>query len=368
MNILHVFRAPVGGLFRHVRDLVRGQAELGHKVGLICDSATGGIAAEKLLQSALPYCELGIHRIGMARLPGFGDAAATQSTYALAQDLRADVLHGHGAKGGLYARLAAVRGHASSFYTPHGGSLHYSWASPAGAAYLATEALLARLGTGVLFVCEFERAAFARKIGLAGKPHAVVHNGLWPEEFEPFPADADASDIVFMGDMRRIKGVDILLEALAIAVRQRQVTACLVGDGPDMPAFMTLAKSLGLSGQVSFPGRLSTQAALRRGRLLVMPSRAESFPYVVLEAAAAEKPIIASAVGGIPEILPEAMLSPPEQPRALARRIALALATADAAKADARALALSVAERFQAAHMARRITEFYEQSSDVAPR
>ena len=42
MKILHVFRTPVGGLFRHVRDLARGQAALGHEVGIICDSTTGG--------------------------------------------------------------------------------------------------------------------------------------------------------------------------------------------------------------------------------------------------------------------------------------------------------------------------------------
>jgi hypothetical protein len=49
MKIVHVFRAPIGGLFRHVRDLARGQSELGHDVGIICDSTTGGDYAEKLI-------------------------------------------------------------------------------------------------------------------------------------------------------------------------------------------------------------------------------------------------------------------------------------------------------------------------------
>ncbi len=50
MKILHVFRTPVGGLFRHVRDLARGQSELGHEVGIICDSTTGGRSPTDLLE------------------------------------------------------------------------------------------------------------------------------------------------------------------------------------------------------------------------------------------------------------------------------------------------------------------------------
>ena len=70
MKILHAFRTPVGGLFRHVRDLARGQSELGHEVGIICDSTTGGQVASGLLDSIAPHCSLGIARIGISRLPG----------------------------------------------------------------------------------------------------------------------------------------------------------------------------------------------------------------------------------------------------------------------------------------------------------
>ena len=52
LNILHVLRTPVGGLFRHVLDLARGQAERGHRIGIICDSATGGPEAYAALSAA----------------------------------------------------------------------------------------------------------------------------------------------------------------------------------------------------------------------------------------------------------------------------------------------------------------------------
>jgi glycosyltransferase involved in cell wall biosynthesis len=361
MKILHVFRTPVGGLFRHVRDLARGQADLGHQVGIVCDSTTGGNAASALLASLEPFCSLGIERIEISRLPGFGDFSAITATRRHAQKLGVDIVHGHGAKGGLYGRLAAWPLGIASVYTPHGGSLHYRWLAFPGFVFLATERLLARIGSGMIFVCTFEQQSFAKKIGGGSKPNTVVHNGLWPEEFSPIKPDKEAADVLYMGDMRHIKGVDVLLKALAAVQRKRAITACLVGDGPDFAAFKDLAESLGLGASVKFPGRLPTAQALKRGRLLVLPSRAESFPYAVLEAVAGRVPIIASDVGGIGEILQEKNLCPPGNPEALARHIEMALAIPAALAEDAKAQAESAKARFDAGVMSRNVTAFYQQ-------
>lgn len=361
MKILHVFRTPVGGLFRHVRDLARGQAEMGHEVGIICDSSTGGSVAVDLLKTAAPFCSLGIERIKISRLPGFGDVSAAATIKGHAKKFSVDIIHGHGAKGGLYGRLAARTLGIPSVYTPHGGSLHYRWLSFPGVVFLAAEWVLARIGSGMIFVCEFERQNFAKKIGLRSKPNAVVHNGLWPEEFVKVQSDKDGADVLFLGDMRRLKGVDVLLKALALVARKRAITACLVGDGPDLAEFKSLAQSLGLVDCVKFPGRLPATQALKRGRLLVIPSRAESFPYVVLEAAAGQVPIVASEIGGIPEVLPANDLCPPDNADALARHIEMALAIPETTAEDARALSQVIKISFSAAAMARKVTAFYQQ-------
>jgi glycosyltransferase involved in cell wall biosynthesis len=360
MKILHVFRTPVGGLFRHVRDLTRGQAALGHEIGIICDSSTGGQVASDLLESVAPYGSLGIERIELSRMPGLGDLSAVTATRRHAQKLGVDIIHGHGAKGGLYGRLAARSLGIPSVYTPHGGSLHYQWLALPGFAFLATEWALARIGTGMIFVCEFERQSYAKKIGLGSKPNTVVHNGLWPEEFSTVKPDKDAAAVLYMGDMRQIKGVDVLLKALALVRRKRAISACLVGDGPDTAEFKKLAERLGIETSVAFPGRLPTAQALKRGRLLVVPSRAESFPYVVLEAAAGRVPMIASDVGGIPEILPAKNLSPPDNPEALARHIEMALAIPSSIAEDAKALSDTARKSFDAGAMARNVTAFYQ--------
>ena len=359
MKILHVFRTPVGGLFRHVRDLVQGQAGLGHQVGILCDSSSGGTVAEHLFKSISPCCALGIERFAISRMPGLADISATRKTLTHARATGAEIIHGHGAKGGLYGRLAARTLGIPSVYTPHGGSLHYNWLAFPGFLFLASEWALARAGSGMIFVCEFERQSFADKIGLAGKPNAIVYNGLLPSEFSRIAPNADAADILFMGDMRFLKGVDVLLRAMALVKRKRPVTASLVGDGPDLAALERLVQELGLAGDVNFLGRLPTADALSRGRLLVMPSRAESFPYVVLEAAAGQVPIIASDVGGIPEVLDRAQLCPPGNADALARHIEMSLAIPEATARVASALSETVKNRFSAAGMTSGVTNFY---------
>ncbi|MDE2446683.1 MAG: glycosyltransferase, partial [Alphaproteobacteria bacterium] len=127
MRILHVFRSPVGGLFRHVRDLAMAQAASGHDVGLLCDSATGGIHAVEILAELDSVCTLGVTREAMSKLPGLGDISCSRRTAELAKLLNIDVIHGHGAKGGLYGRLGAKLASKRAVYTPHGGSLHYQW-------------------------------------------------------------------------------------------------------------------------------------------------------------------------------------------------------------------------------------------------
>ena len=327
LNIQIVFRTPVGGLFRHVRDLVRGLSEEGHRAGIICDSLTGGEDAAAALADIEKYCALGIVRLPVSRLPGFGDIYAARQIAKIAATKAPDIIHGHGAKGGLYARLAGRSLGIPSIYVPHGGSLHFQWSTPTGAIFLATEKLLRPLSSGLHFVCNFERDQFAAKIGLGRTPARVIHNGLWPEEFEAVVPARNATDIVYVGELRYLKGTDVLIKALAKARQRREVSATIVGDGPDRKAFEDLVRELDLHNAVTFTGALPAREAFSRGRLFVLPSRAESFPYVVLEAAAAQMPLIASSVGGIPEILPPECLVKPEDPAELAAAILSQLAT-----------------------------------------
>jgi len=215
MRIIHVFRGAIGGLFRHVCDQVLGQAQAGHQIGIFCDSLTGGETATSKFEMLAPHCALGIKRVPMNTLPGPADLSRTAQLATMARQTKADILHGHGAKGGLYARLAAARLGLASVYMPHGGSLHYEWKSPKGALFLSAEKALRVKRSGLIFVCEFERDAYTKKIGLGQCPSAVIYNGLGPDDFNPRELDQQSTDLFFVGEMRAIKGVDILLRAMA---------------------------------------------------------------------------------------------------------------------------------------------------------
>ena len=206
LNILHVFRAPVGGLFRHVLDLSREQIARGHRVGLIADRRTGGPRADEMLREIEPSLALGLTRIPMRRQPSPGDFSALAHVMGRIAASKADVVHGHGAKGGAYARLAYNRRSAIRAYTPHGGSLLFSHETLAGRIFLATEKLLQRWGDVYLFESQFSADTFARKVGAPKGLVRIVHNGVPPAEFEPVPVAPDATDLVFIGESRMAQG------------------------------------------------------------------------------------------------------------------------------------------------------------------
>ncbi len=355
LKILHVLRAPVGGLFRHVVDLASGQAARGHHVGLIVDASTGAEQAEQALSALSPLMSLGITSVPMSRQIGWSDLSAIAHVRQRAAAAAADVLHGHGAKGGAYARLAGCDA-AVRIYTPHGGSLHYDWSSPAGFVYLMLERLLIRRTDLFLFESAYGRHVFRAKLRASPRLSRVVHNGVAAAEFEPICARDDAADLVFVGELRFLKGVDLLIQAIALLVREgRRLSAVIVGAGPDRAAFEAQVHAQGLGEQVRFAGTMPARAAFPLGRLLVIPSRAESLPYIVLEAAAAGVPLITTKVGGIAEIFgPDtAALVGPGDATALARAIATALGDIMAQ----RELAARLRERVRAAFSAETMTD-----------
>jgi glycosyltransferase involved in cell wall biosynthesis len=367
LSILHVFRAPVGGLFRHVLDLTQEQIARGHRVGLIADSNTGGPRADEILRQLAPSLALGISRIPMRRHIGPGDAFALSQVMRRVAQTGADVVHGHGAKGGAYARLALNARRAVRAYTPHGGSLLFGHDRLAGKFYLATEKMLMLRGDLFLFESAYSADVFRRKIGTPRGLVRVVHNGVSRKEFEPIEPRADASDLVFMGEFRPVKGIDVLIDALAHLHRSgRVVTATLVGDGPERDPLRTQVKRLGLVDVVQFKPAMPARQAQTLGRIMVIPSRAESLPYVVLEAAAAGLPLITTNVGGIPEIYGTLTggLVAADDVDALARTIARTLDHPDVTAETARRLRERVATSFSVDSMVDGVLNAYEASLD----
>src|SRR4029077_5616344 len=105
------------------------------------------------------------------------------------------------------------------------------------------------------------------------------------------------------GEFRHIKGADLLIDAVArLRADGKKGTLTLAGDGEELQHLKAQVERLGLGEAVRFIGHVKARYGFSKGKLLVVPSRGDSMPYVVIEAAAAGIPMVAANVGGIPEI------------------------------------------------------------------
>ena len=148
--------------------------------------------------------------------------------------------------------------------------------------------------------------------------------------------ERDTRLVLFVGHLVPVKGLDVLLHAWAMLLRDRADLASarlvLVGEGAERDALLQLAEREGVAGRVSFLGpRPQAVVAdwIAAADLLCLPSHAEGSPNVVVEALASGIPVVASRVGGIPDLVQDGvngLLVPPNQPLALAAALADALA------------------------------------------
>jgi glycosyltransferase involved in cell wall biosynthesis len=345
LKIVHVVRSPIGGIFRHIVDLVDAQSKAGHDVGIICDSLTGGRFEDGVIASIAPRLALGAARFPMRRSVSLSDFVAVRRVLGHLRNITPDVLHCHGAKGGAYGRLIAAwlgrRRPIVSIYAPHGGSLHHDDGSLEGKFYFRIERMLERVTDALIHVSAYEAEVYREKIGIPRCRVAIIRNGLREDEFAPVTPRNDARDLLFLGMLRDLKGVDVFLEAIARleGTYGRKLTAHVVGQAEEPGRYESLARNLGIADRIAFSDPIPARDAFASARMIVVPSRAESMPYVVLEAIAAGMPIIATDVGGIPEIFGPAAgaLVPPGDVAALAGAIDMALA--DPRRTDAEAIA-----------------------------
>jgi glycosyltransferase involved in cell wall biosynthesis len=385
LRIVHLVRAPIGGIFRHIIDLADAQAAAGHDVGIVCNSLEGGAFEDGLIAAIAPRLTLGAARFPMRRQVSPSDLRAARGLMRHVGALAPDVVHGHGSKGGTYGRLIGTwlgrswlgrKRPVARIYSPHGGSLHYSEKTIEGRVYFAIERQLGRITDGIVHVSAYEAETYRRKVGIPRCEAVVIRNGLRPDEYVPVVPNEDARDLLFLGMIRNLKGIDVFLQAIA-RLREKGliVTAHVIGQTTEMESWEELARAVGIGEQVAFHLPKPTREAFAMTRALVVPSRAESMPYVVLEAIAAGLPIVATRVGGVPEIFgPRAdELVPPGDSAALADAIDRILANPAQAAHDAKVRREWLLPRFHIDVMQEQVEKLYRSVLDrtaarTAPR
>ncbi len=179
--------------------------------------------------------------------------------------------------------------------------------------YHALDKFILRFADHIVAVAGGQRDKL-RRLGIPGRKITVVHNAILPESFdaiEPidlkarfgFPPDSLIG--IAGGRFSTEKGQGYLVDAAAAVIqRNPQVRFVLFGDGPDFEAIRSRIAKLGLSEQIVCPGfEKNLAGCLKSADLLVNPSLSEGLPNIVLEAMAMYVPVVATAVGGVPELV-----------------------------------------------------------------
>jgi glycosyltransferase involved in cell wall biosynthesis len=308
MKILHILEATQGGTRRHVLDLLPALV----RQGFDCDLIYSPLRYPAFARDAVKLEKQGVccWAIPMAR--GFGGGRDAQAIGVLRAHLQAhtyDVVHCHSTKAGFLGRLAAPW-KTPVVYTPHCIAFDTSLPRLQRRAARLIEKLLAHRTAHFIAVARHE-ARVIRSVGLCSPQKlSVIYNGINLEEFDEiqnskFKIQNSQLTIGCFGRLTRQKNQAALLRALPVVRRVvPQAQLLLVGSGEDEANLRALADHWNIKEAVTFAGEIEeARPYYARCDIVAQPSRWEGCPYSILEAMAAKCPVVATSVGGVPEVL-----------------------------------------------------------------
>jgi glycosyltransferase involved in cell wall biosynthesis len=316
LSVLHVSQPVDAGVARCVADLARDQIGRGWRVGVVCpDGPLAGVVSDS-----------GAERLHWpaSRAPGASVPAETRRLARIVHGRRPDLVHLHSSKAGLAGRLA-LRGRPPTVFQPHAWSF-FALDGAARRVAVAWERFAARWTSAVVCVSEAEREVGVRA-GIRAN-WRVIPNGVDLDAFgvvsdeERLAArnelDLDPRPvIVCIGRLSRQKGQDVLLDAWPRLRREAGAQLVLVGGGPEEERLRRRAEDVRFAGPTA-----DVRRWLAAADLVVAPSRWEALSYVVLEAVASGRPVVATDVPGMRELLGEGgTIVPPEDSSALGAAI-----------------------------------------------
>lgn len=309
LRILYVItKANWGGAQRYVYDLAVAAKAAGHTVRVV--SGPEGVLTRKLAEAAIETISL----------PSLSRDVSLGSEWRVFTELRAqiqefepDIVHGNSSKaGGLAALAARTTGSAHSIFTAHGWA--FNEARPLWQRLLIWLAHYATVLLADRTICNSKATLHdARHMPLVRERLVVIHNGIGAIDFH---TRGDARErlaptlslpfwIGTIAELHPTKQISVLIRAFKdIAAKHLDTALVLIGDGQERERLERYVKRLDLEQRVVFCGHVDEAARyLPALDLFVLPSHTESLGYVVIEAGRAGVPVVASRVGGIPEII-----------------------------------------------------------------
>jgi glycosyltransferase involved in cell wall biosynthesis len=366
MRVVHVHRMRgIGGSERHLLTLLPALAGLGYDVRFIGlddpEWDAEPFYAELARGADAGSANAGIAPVSVTRLPSTRDLdpALVHSLRRELHRLDPDLVHTHLVHADVYGALSVLGSRAALVSTKHNDDRFRT------GPFRYAEQAISRRAARIIAITHALRSFTVDEVGLPAEKVDVVHYGL---DALPVPWRSDAglelpSEARILLCVARLvpqKGVDVAVSALR-HVRERHPATVLVvlGEGSERRR---------LEGKgVYLPGRVGDVAAwYRRAELVVHPVRWEGFGLALLEAMLASKPVVASAVSSVPEIVVDGvtgLLVPPDDPAALANALIRLLDDRESAALLGRAGLARARSEFSVARMAERTTAVYAAAS-----
>ena len=336
-----IARLNMGGPALHVAYLSAGLAERGYETTLVAGSLARGEGSMAYVAEGLGVEVVRLDALSREISP-IRDALSILRLARLIREQRPRILHTHTAKAGTVGRLAALlAGDARPevvVHTFHGHVLRGYFGPLKSGAFRLLERLLARVTTRLIAVSPQVRDDLVA-LGVApAEKFSVVRLGIeLGERLETAEGGAEARArlgigadrfvVGWVGRMTGVKRTDDVLEALRL-LREREVDAVLlmVGDGPDREHVEQRASELGIVRHCLFLGYQEDVSGWYRAfDAMILPSANEGTPVVAIEGLAAGRPVVATSVGGVPDVVREGVdgfLVPMGDTEALAERLA----------------------------------------------
>jgi glycosyltransferase involved in cell wall biosynthesis len=347
----------VGGAERHVVDLALALRREGHAVTVAC--SVSGSLAEPLEASRVPVRPI-VGRIVKRRV----SLPYAWGLRKLLRSERFDLVHAHVYSSAAASALATAGTGTPLVVTEHTEAL---WQGRNGRFF---SRLMYRRVARVIAVSRAIRSRLIERDGVPPAIITVVPNSAPPSRGShgdalPIPSELGQGPVVGMvARLQPEKGVTSFLKAAAhVAKEFPQARFVVVGDGPLREELFRLAEDLRVRERVLFLGfRPDAQALIKMMDVVAVPSVSEGTPLVVLEAMAAGVPVVASAVGGIPDqIRPghEGILVPPGDTDALARALIKVLRDPELAQHMGEAGRLRAGTEFSHENMVRKVEAIY---------
>jgi glycosyltransferase involved in cell wall biosynthesis len=310
VKVLHVHRiGGIGGSERHLLTLLAALAERGVDVSFLGLDDPSRAPEPFYEQLTVPF----------ERVPAPRDLDPRLALRVRRSVRKADLVHTHLVHADVYGALGARR----LVSTKHNDDPFRA------GAFRFVERVLARRASRIVAITRALARFQVERVGLPAEKVEVIHYGLddLPQAWGANPPDdvpRDARVLLAVCRLEPQKGVDVALRALpGVVARHPDAQLVVLGEGPQRAELQQLVRSLGVPAHLL--GRVPDVAAwLHRAELLVHPARWEGFGLALLEAMLAARPVVATNVSSIPEVVVDGetgLLVPPDDAEALAAAI-----------------------------------------------